>query len=445
MASRNGWRGTLRRHDRPPPVREGAPPREWALAYLARGWSVVPIHTVGLRSREAPGDAGSIHVGSGEPSCSCLRADCPSAGKHPRIRWEAYTRSRPSAELVNDWFRRWPEANVGVVTGRVSGVIVLDIDPRNAGEASLLELEATVGVLPSTATVLTGGGGRHLWYLSGEAIVPSRPLGPGLDLKGEGGLVVVPPSLHMSGHRYCWVGESAPPASVAPMPPDLHDHAAGGRASVEGSIRVPPIRTTTERTEFAGAWRRAGIEVSPGEAYYLCPFHADHHPSLHIDSDACRWYCFGCRRGGGIGALRAELGEEAQAPRLVGRVRGRVGEARPVTFGGNTETPVVGEAQHQDALLGLTGGRRSFGGVDIEAVADLVPDPAHDGADRPHVLVVIEGRTVGRLRYEDAERLAEAIDDAFDTIGMATCRAIIRGGWDRGGGDVGLFGVVVFT
>lgn len=52
---------------------------------------------------------------------------------------------------------------------------------------------------------------------------------------------------------------------------------------------------------------------------------------------------------------------------------------------------------------------------------------------------------MGRLRYEDAESLSEAIDHALDTTGMATCRAIVRGGWDRGGGDVGLFGVVVFT
>lgn len=390
----------------------GPHPAAWARVYASRGWSVLPLHTP--RAAATPA------------ACSCGRRECAAPGKHPRVRWERFTGCPPTTAEVEAWFRRWPDANVGVVTGLVSGVVVLDVDPRNGGEESLAGLGE--GRLPPTASVRTGGGGRHLWFAAPEAPVASRPLAPGLELKGEGGLVVVPPSLHVSGERYSWVAQSP----LAPLPPFL---------AVEAHRRGPgggPVRTGSERAEFAAAWRRAGIDLRPGDDYYLCPFHPDHHPSLHVDADGCRWYCFGCGRGGGVGAVLDELGEPTP-PRARARLRGAVGPPRPVTVSGPGETPVVGEAEHQDVLLTLTGGRRTFGGVDVEAVADLVPLAAEPGG----VAVVINGETVGHLRREDATRLLPAIEESLDTTGMATVRAVVRGGWDRGGDDVGLFGVVL--
>ena len=58
--------------------------------------------------------------------------------------------------------------------------------------------------------------------------------------------------------------------------------------------------------------------------------------------------------------------------------------------------------------------------------------------------MLIDDLRVGRLRREDAVRLSATIDEALDSQGVVTCKALIRGGWDRGGDDVGLFGVVVF-
>ena len=71
-----------------------------------------------------------------------------------------------------------------------------------------------------------------------------------------------------------------------------------------GRARRAPARTEGERAEFAALWAEAGVELRSGDHYYLCPFHPDHHPSLHIDADGCRFYCFGCGRGGGSGRLR---------------------------------------------------------------------------------------------------------------------------------------------
>lgn len=105
---------------------------------------------------------------------------------------------------------------------------------------------------------------------------------------------------------------------------------------------------------------------------------------------------------------------------------------------------MVGEASHQDELLALGSGRRSYGGVALETVAELVPE-LDDLYETYVVAVLIEGRRVGRLRLEHASALRPAIEAARAKQGVATCRAVIRGGWDRGGDDLGLFGVVLYV
>jgi len=394
---------------------------EAAIAYARAGWSVIPVH--------------GIVAGR----CTCGRPDCPAPGKHPRIRWRLAMTRRPTPEEVAAWWRRWPESNVGVVTGMVSELAVVDVDPRNGGDETLDQLEAGYGPLPDTVTSLTGGGGHHLWFSAEDLPVPSTLLGTGAELKAEGGMVVAPPSRHVSGGVYRWARGAAPGQHrIVPLPPWL-------RGIAHGSFRkgrrdeAAPVRTEAERQEFAEAWARAGVTVVPGDNAYLCPFHDDHHPSLHIDAEGCRWYCFACRIGGGIGALRRMLGEEPPR-RLRRRIRGWVGPHRRVTLTGDEEIDVVGESRHQDELLELTGGRRSYAGVEMDGIAELVPD-VDDPLD---VTVLLAGRPVGWLRRADADALRPVIEDALDRFGAATCRAQIRGGWDRGDGDVGMFGVVLF-
>jgi hypothetical protein len=355
------------------------------------------------------------------------------------VPWQGRTEAAATEAEVEEWWRRWPGANLGVVTGRVSGVVVFDVDPRHGGNAALNAFEARWGLLPLTLEAHTGGGGRHLWFSSGQAL-PSVVLAPGLELKAERAVVVVPPSVHASGRPYVW-RDGRGPEDVRPAPlPDWVEALAQGdaRAELRHPLADPPVRTTLERVAFAEAWARAGIDLVPGDRYYLCPFHDDHHPSLHIDSEACRWFCFGCRRGGGTGRLRRLLGD-LPSPVLRARLRGHAGRERPVAVAGSEEFEVVGESEHQDALLALAGGSRSYGGVELDAVAELV----HDSDDSLDFVVLIDGLPVGRLRREDAARVSPTIDEVLDCGGPATCRARIRGGWDRGGADVGRFGVVV--
>ena len=163
---------------------------DYALFYRALGWSVIPVQ---------PGK------------------------KRPLLRWLRYQELLPDEAEIRSWFERRPEANVAVVTGAVSGLVVLDVDPGHGGEESLLDLEGRHGRLPETVEAITGGGGRHLYFRHPGRPCPNRVgLAPGIDLRGDGGYVVAPPSLHPSGRRYVWeVSHHPEDRALAPLPPWL--------------------------------------------------------------------------------------------------------------------------------------------------------------------------------------------------------------------------------
>jgi len=133
--------------DNPDRVAGDASLLEAALAYAQRGWPVFPVYSLGA-----------------EGLCTCGNPECTSPGKHPRTAHGLDDATTDEARIREHW-TRWPEANVGVVTGRVSGLLVLDIDPRHGGDDSLEELKRRCGgTLPETVEALTGGGGRHLLF-----------------------------------------------------------------------------------------------------------------------------------------------------------------------------------------------------------------------------------------------------------------------------------------
>ncbi len=128
-----------------------------------------------------------------------------SPGKRPLIsKWQQDATTDP--DQIRGWFARWPHANIGIATGRESGIFVLDVDPKHDGLTSLDALRKEID-LPPTLTVRTGSGGLHLYYRYPEGTLiknMTSSLGAGLDIRGEGGQVVAPPSLHVSGKRYEW-------------------------------------------------------------------------------------------------------------------------------------------------------------------------------------------------------------------------------------------------
>lgn len=167
---------------------------EVALRYGQHGWPVLPLHTPGGRG------------------CSCSASECGSPGKHPRTSRGVHEASTDPAR-IRVWWARWPRANIGVATGAASGLIVLDVDLPD-GPDNLAELEERHGSLPATCEQRTGSGGRQLLFAHPGTPVANRAgMVPGIDVRADGGYIVVPPSIHASRGRYQWVGRTPPAAA----------------------------------------------------------------------------------------------------------------------------------------------------------------------------------------------------------------------------------------
>lgn len=137
-------------------------------------------------------------------TCACGGIPGCSPGKHP-ITEHGLKDATRDPQIIRRWWGRWPEANVAIATG--NGLFVLDDDPRHGGDLTLEALEVTHGRLPDTPTVLTGGAGFHHFLRSPDGVEIRNnvgALGPGLDIRGDGGYVIAPPSNHASGRTYAW-------------------------------------------------------------------------------------------------------------------------------------------------------------------------------------------------------------------------------------------------
>lgn len=178
-----------------------------ALALSGRGFRIIPIHT--------PGPNG----------CSCERgAACGgSTGKHPRLHaWQRDATTDP--DVIRRWWRTWPDANIGLVMGGPRRLVAVDIDGPE-GRATIARLEEQHGAIPATLTSRSGrvDGGEHRFFHVPEgldlAAIKNRagngggPM-PKVDIRTEGGQVVAPPSLHVSGNRYSWADRRTPIATL---------------------------------------------------------------------------------------------------------------------------------------------------------------------------------------------------------------------------------------
>lgn len=177
-----------------------------ASQYASRGWSVLPCHGIDGRQR-----------------CACCRPNCASPGKHPILQ-HGLTDASADQRVIEAWWKRWPNANVAIRTGAASGLVVVDIDPPQ-GLESLDALERLHPPIGRELVVETGRGGVHLYMAhpgDGVRIAnrASSVLGPGIDVRGDGGYVIAPPSRHVSGRAYQWqtIGNpSVPPSWLVEM------------------------------------------------------------------------------------------------------------------------------------------------------------------------------------------------------------------------------------
>jgi len=142
-----------------------------ALAYAEKGWRVHPL---------IPKD------------------------KKPLIaKWQEMATA--DAIIITEWWTKWPSANIGIATGEGSGFFVLDVDGEK-GSRSLTVMENEIGPIPETLEAKTGTGGRHLLLqmATDREIRNKQNFMPGLDIRGEGGYIMVAPSIHPNGRSYEW-------------------------------------------------------------------------------------------------------------------------------------------------------------------------------------------------------------------------------------------------
>jgi putative DNA primase/helicase len=136
------------------------------------------------------------------PLGSCVPHGCKDASQDP--------------EQVRSWWTAHPDANVGIATGAGSGIFVVDVDGA-AGENALMGLQDQHEELPDTLVGLTGGGGRHLLFQHpGTSVGNKVALREHLDIRGDGGYIVAPPSVHPNGNSYAWDGKPTDPVATPP-------------------------------------------------------------------------------------------------------------------------------------------------------------------------------------------------------------------------------------
>jgi hypothetical protein len=191
-----------------------------ALAYAARGIPVLPLHHPVVRRSAV--ERSLIEVG-----CSCSDRGCAAVGKHPVAPLGAAEATTDPERLVW-WWRRFPEANVGLATGWVFDV--LDVDGPESGDTA--RWSAVAQVLGRRGPLVrTGGDGWH-FYLAPTGLHDPRVRGLArLHWRGRGGWVVAPPSRHPSGGVYLWVRALDAPLPAVPV---------GLRGRLESEPPSPP-------------------------------------------------------------------------------------------------------------------------------------------------------------------------------------------------------------
>ncbi|MCM3637736.1 bifunctional DNA primase/polymerase [Sporosarcina luteola] len=201
-------------------------------------WHVFPVH--------------SIRNGK----CTCGKPNCNSPGKHPAT-INGLKDATADPQTVNLLWNDFEGANIGIRTGKESGIFVLDVDVHKVdGRATLEELTAIHGPLPETVQAITGSGGDHYIFRYREGVGNKTNFAPGLDIRGDNGYIVAAPSLHASGKRYDWELSSHPlEVGIAEAPQWLID------------MVTQPVYTHTDKPKPkpSSYWQKLMQGLSEGE------------------------------------------------------------------------------------------------------------------------------------------------------------------------------------
>jgi len=227
-----------------------------ALRYADYGWPVFPCY--------------SARSGA----CCCRKgADCRHPAKHPHTRHGLKDGTIESRQ-IRRWWSKWPDANVAIVTGADSDLLVIDVDQAHGGPNSLEGVLLRLGALPDHPVARTGGGGNHrLFKHPGGRVANRQAVAEGIDVRADGGYIIAPSSRHASGNPYEWQidPEIVPPptlpelwlewlSSMAHRNTEAQDIVGGygGRVVWDGLAMSEVVRRAVEATLPAAFGQRHG-------------------------------------------------------------------------------------------------------------------------------------------------------------------------------------------
>lgn len=271
-----------------------------AMHYTSLSWAVFPVH--GLMGGR----------------CTCGNPDCSRPGKHPATR-NGYRDATKEPSRVREWWAENPCYNVGLPTGVMNGFWVLDVEADGLEELSALQQKH--GILPSTLVARTGGGGMHMYFHWTDSVYVTNRQRLGdlrIDCRGQGGYVIAPPSMHVSGQPYAWdslspiipgpqwllnfvsqlsTGSVSNPPRVAELPRDILNRALAYLAAMPSAVSGQGGHKTTIKTALKIV---RGFNIPPGNAFSLLqtwnqrclPPWSDHelwHKVCEADRDDLGW------------------------------------------------------------------------------------------------------------------------------------------------------------
>lgn len=187
-------------------------------------------------------------------------------GKKALVLWTGYQKERASADTVKGWLKLWPDANPGIITGWVSGVIVLDVDGA-LGMKTAIE----AGRIPDTPKVKTAHG-YHLYFAypdlhDDQRVITKAGVMPGLDSRGDGGYVVAPGAIHETGALYRW--EVSPDeCEYAQAPQWWLDLVVTTEPDPYAQVKYEPRKSEPAEPDRARPWLMAALsgEIAKCEA-----------------------------------------------------------------------------------------------------------------------------------------------------------------------------------
>ena len=182
--------------------------KDIALSYLQKGLSVIPLWSRAQIEKKPPSyfvTEFNKKLDENKKSANPIPEDdiyqnyVTRVCKRPMIVWAEFQTRHPTVEEVTIWFSKWPDANIGIVTGIISNLVVFDLDSEHA-----VQYADDEGGFPDTVKVITGKGYHVYVQPPGFEVRNDAGIELDIDIRGDGGYAAAPPSIHGSGRQYEW-------------------------------------------------------------------------------------------------------------------------------------------------------------------------------------------------------------------------------------------------